>query len=118
MTSAPGLFRSVYRFMASLKLTLIILVVLAAILISANRFGGYDISVGALRRDWYGSWWFNILLGLLMVNLIACTVIRKPWRFWQWGFLVTHSGVLTLMIGAGISFNWKIYGDMEIPEGG
>src|SRR5688572_3919340 len=53
-----------------------------------------------------------------MVNLIACTVIRKPWRFWQWGFLVTHTGVLTLMTGAGISFNWKIYGDMEIPEGG
>ncbi|HKR55819.1 MAG TPA: cytochrome c biogenesis protein ResB [Gemmatimonadales bacterium] len=115
--AARPLFRA-YRFLASLKLTLLILVTLAAILIAATWFSGYDLSVGALRRDLYGSWWFNVLLGLLMANLIACTVIRKPWRFWQWGFLVTHSGVLTLMIGAGISFNWKIYGDMEIPEGG
>jgi hypothetical protein len=111
------MLRKLYRSLASLKLTLAILASLAAILISATWLSGYDISIGALRRDLYGSWWFNILLGLLMVNLIACTVIRKPWRFWQWGFLVTHSGVLTLMIGAGISFNWKIYGDMEIPEG-
>jgi hypothetical protein len=121
MTSAvraSGLFHRVYRFFASLKLTLMILTTLATILFLATWFSGYDISIGALRRDLYGSWWFNVLLGLLMVNLIACTVIRKPWRFWQWGFLVTHSGVLTLMVGAGISFNWKIYGDMEIPEGG
>src|SRR5688572_18735617 len=117
MTTAPALGRRVYRFLASLWLTLIILSVLVAILIYANR-RGYDISMGALRRDFYGSWWFNALLGLLMVNLIACTVIRKPWRFWQWGFLVTHTGVLTLMVGAGISFNWKVYGHMSIPEGG
>jgi hypothetical protein len=115
--SAAVHLRKVYRFTASLKLTLIILTALAAILISATWLSGYDITVGSLRRDLYGSWWFNVLLGLLMANLIACTVIRNPWRFWQWGFLVTHSGVLTLMIGAGISFNWKIYGDMEIPEG-
>jgi hypothetical protein len=117
MTTAPTLGRRVYRFLASLWLTLIILTALVAILIYANR-RGYDLSMGALRRDFYGSWWFNALLGLLMVNLVACTVIRKPWRFWQWGFLVTHTGVLTLMVGAGISFNWKIYGHMSIPEGG
>jgi hypothetical protein len=115
--AARPLYRA-YRFLASLKLTLFILATLAAILFFATWFSGYDVSVGALRRDLYGSWWFNVLLGLLMANLVACTVIRKPWRFWQWGFLVTHSGVLTLMIGAGVSFNWKIYGHMEIPEGG
>ena len=114
---APGPWGRVYRFLASLKLTLIILTALTTILISATWLSGYDLSIGALRRDLYGSWWFNVLLAALMANLVACTVIRKPWRFWQWGFLVTHSGVLTLMIGAGISFNWKIYGDMEIPEG-
>lgn len=112
------LLRKVYRFTASLKLTLIILSTLAVILIAATWLSGYDITVGSLRRDLYGSWWFNILLVALMANLVACTVIRKPWRFWQWGFLVTHSGVLTLLIGAGISFNWKIYGHMTIPEGG
>jgi hypothetical protein len=108
---------STLRGLGSLKITVTVLVALAAILIAATWTSGYDISIGALRRDFYGSWWFNILLGLLMVNLVACTVVRKPWRFWQWGFLLTHTGVLTLMVGAGISFNWKIYGDMAIQEG-
>jgi hypothetical protein len=100
-----------------LWLCVTILAVMAAILIAANLLSGYDITVGSLRRDWYGSWWFLPLMGLLMVNLIVCTVIRKPWRFWQWGFLVTHSGILTLMFGAAVSFQYKIYGDMRIQEG-
>ncbi|MBI2933600.1 MAG: cytochrome c biogenesis protein ResB [Planctomycetes bacterium] len=106
------------RPLGSLRLTLAVLVSLAVILIAATWLSGYDITLGSLRRDLYGSWWFNVLLAVLMVNLVACTVIRKPWRFWQWGFLLTHTGVLTLMVGAGVSFNWKIYGDMAISEGG
>src|SRR5262245_13172085 len=82
--SGAVLLRKAYRFTASLKLTIIILSTLAAILIAATWFSGYDITVGALRRDLYGSWWFNVLLVALMANLVACTVIRKPWRFWQW----------------------------------
>jgi len=105
------------KYLGSLWLTVAVLVVLAAILIAATWASGYDVTVGSLRRDFYGSWWFNILLGLLAANLIACTVRRKPWKFWQWGFLVTHAGVLTLMIGAAISFNFKIYGHMPIREG-
>jgi len=46
-------------------------------------------------------------------------VIRTPWRyFWMWGFLITHSGILTLMIGAAVTFNTKIYGDLQAVEGG
>ncbi len=107
-----------YKFAASLWLLVILLSVMAAILAFATYGAiGYDVTAGSLRRDWYGSWWFLPLMGLLMVNLVCCTVIRKPWRFWQWGFLVTHSGVLTLMIGATISFQFKIYGDMRLVKG-
>lgn len=109
--------RQALRWLGSVWLTVIILLVMTLILIAANVFSGYDISVGSLRRDWYGSWWFLPLMGLLMVNLVVCTVIRTPWRFWQWGFLITHCGVLTLMIGATISFQFKIYGDMRLVEG-
>lgn len=109
--------RKAANALASLRLTIAVLVVLAGILLAATWLSGYDITVGSLRRDFYGSWWFNALMALLMANLVACTVKRKPWRFWQWGFLVTHMGVFTLMAGAAVSFNWKIYGDMQIQEG-
>lgn len=107
-----------YRFLGSLWFLLILLTLIGAILILAMQLDGYDITIGALRGDWYGSWWFNILLGLLMVNLTVCTVVRAPWRnYWQWGFLITHSGILTLMIGAGVTFNSKIYGSLPMAEG-
>ncbi|MBI4563397.1 MAG: cytochrome c biogenesis protein ResB [Planctomycetes bacterium] len=105
------------RFLGSLWFLLILLLSMLGILIAAS-FAGVDIAVGALRRDWYGGWWFNVLMGLLMLNLTVCTVIRKPWKyFWQWGFLITHSGILTLMIGAAVTFNSKIYGDLRAVEG-
>ncbi|HZL73413.1 MAG TPA: cytochrome c biogenesis protein ResB [Planctomycetota bacterium] len=119
-------FRGVIRFLGSLwfLVTLLVLMLIALILPTIinqlfNPDLGYDRTVGALRRDWYGAWWFNILMFLLMVNLTVCTVIRTPWRhFWMWGFLITHSGILTLMIGAAVTFNTKIYGDLQALEGG
>lgn len=105
------------RFLSSLKLTVALLVLLAVLLGGATWMSGYDITVGALRRDFYGSWWFNAILGLLAVNLIACTVKRKPWAFWQRGFLITHLGVLVVLVASAISFNWKVYGDLVVAEG-
>jgi hypothetical protein len=124
LTSRPPL-RSVVRFLGSLTFLILLLSAMLLALILPTIFNqfinpdyGYDRTVGALRRDWYGAWWFNILMFLLMVNLTVCTVIRTPWRFfWMWGFLITHSGILTLMIGAAITFNTKIYGDLQAVEG-
>ncbi len=110
-------FRPVINFLASLKFLLINLGLLTAILLAAASYG-VDITIGALRSDWYGSWWFNILMAALMVNLTVCTLVRKPWEHhWRWGFLVTHTGILTLMIGSAVTFNSKIYGDMQLREG-
>jgi len=115
--------RRIYNFLGSLWFLIILLSTMLLALIAPtiiNWFNpdlGYDVSVGALRSDWYGGWWFNILMGLLMVNLTVCTVKRVPWRFfWMWGFLITHSGILTLMIGAAVTFNSKIYGDLQAME--
>jgi len=116
--------RGVIRFLGSLTFLILLLssmliaLILPTVVNQINPDFGYDRTVGALRRDWYGAWWFNILMGLLMVNLTVCTVIRTPWRyFWMWGFLITHSGILTLMIGAAVTFNTKIYGDLQAVEG-
>lgn len=125
MSSSPPRARGVVRFLGSLTFLIILLGAMLVALILPTIVNqlidpdyGYDRTVGALRRDWYGAWWFNILMGLLMVNLTVCTVIRTPWRFfWMWGFLITHSGILTLMIGAAVTFNTKIYGDLQAVEG-
>jgi hypothetical protein len=117
VSSTISLPRRVYNFLGSLWFLIILLSTTLAILI-AGSFFGVDITIGALRRDWYGAWWFNIIMALLMVNLVVCTVKRTPWKyFWMWGFLITHSGILTLMIGIAVTFNSKIYGDLRAVEG-
>ncbi|MDP6958113.1 MAG: cytochrome c biogenesis protein ResB, partial [Planctomycetota bacterium] len=109
--------RKLFHALASLWMTIPILVVIAAILIFATFFDGLDVTIGAVRKDWYRSWWFNGLLGLLAVNLIACTVKRKPYQLWMWGFLKTHTGILLIIIGSMVSSMFKIYGDMPIAKG-
>lgn len=124
MSSNIPLPRRIYNFLGSLWFLIILLSAMLLALIAPtviNQFDpnlGYDISFGALRQDWYGGWWFNILMVLLMVNLTVCTVKRVPWRFfWMWGFLITHSGILTLMIGAALTFNLKHFGDLQAVKG-
>jgi len=86
-------------------------------LLSGLGFDFIDVSIGALRLDVFGSPWFAAIMVALMVNLTACTIHRKPWKFWQWGYLVTHTGILTLMIGSIVTFYFKTYGQMPLREG-
>jgi hypothetical protein len=77
---------------------------------------GLDKTIGAIRKDLYAPA-FNILLGLMAVNLVVCTLKRKPYKVWMWGFLCTHTGVMIIMVGSYLSYNHKIYGQMGVPEG-
>lgn len=109
------------RVFGSLWMTIPILLAIAVILIMGTvGFGGIglDLSVGAIRKDWYRAWWFQGLLGLLAVNLITCTIKRKPWQIWQWGFITTHWGILMIITGSMVSGLYKIYGMMPVAKGG
>lgn len=108
------------RVFASLWLTIPILLAIAVILILGTvGFGGIglDASIGAIRKDWYRAWWFQGLLALLAVNLITCTIKRKPWQIWQWGFITTHWGILMIILGSSVSGLTKVYGSMPIHKG-
>ncbi|MBW1708399.1 MAG: cytochrome c biogenesis protein ResB [Deltaproteobacteria bacterium] len=83
----------VIDFFASVKLALTLLIILAIASI-AGTFVPQTLSPGeALQRygpqltsffyyldlfDMYHSWWFNILLGFLLLNLIVCSFNRFP----------------------------------------
>lgn len=96
---------------------LIVLLILMGLVLVGGTFIWIDDMVGAIRKDYY-SVAFYIILFLLAVNLVTCTLKRKPYKVWMWGYLCTHSGVLTLMVGAGLTYGLKEYGQMSVPEGG
>ncbi|MHB8971082.1 MAG: cytochrome c biogenesis protein ResB [Pirellulaceae bacterium] len=101
---------------ASLKLAVALLVLLATVLAWATIL---EASRGREMAQWYvyASPWFIGLLGLLGVNILAATLIRRPWRKRQVGFVITHAGLLVLLVGAMQTFQYGIEGQVTLREG-
>src|SRR5204863_7966843 len=65
----------------------------------------------------YGALWFNFWLGALCVNLFCVAAIRYPWKRHQTGFVITHAGIITLLIGAMIDRMWGVEGYLHLTRG-
>jgi cytochrome c biogenesis protein len=129
-------------FFSSLKLTIPLLIVLAALSVIGTlitqqaseheylqRYGEttYTILRGLRLLDMYHSWWFIGVLVLLAINLIACSWKRLPgvWQqvrknksgYARLGTYLTHLSVLLILVGGLIGALWGFKGYMEIVEG-
>ncbi|MEW6376073.1 MAG: cytochrome c biogenesis protein ResB [Thermodesulfobacteriota bacterium] len=76
----------------------------------------------------FSSWWFELLLFLLMVNLITCTLNRFPKirthnrltrREWigKLGPHLTHLSLIVILGGSLIGNIWGFKGHINIPQG-
>jgi len=107
---------SLFRLLASLKLAVALLVLLAAVLAAATV-------VESVRGREFAQWyvyrnpWFIGLLALLAVNVFAAALIRFPWKRSQTGFLVAHAGLLVLLAGSIQTFRGGIEGRLAVLEG-
>ena len=88
---SPGITESLWRFLASLKLTVVLLLCLAVLSIIgtlipqnlnpqdyAQRYGLFGYRLIALFdiADMYRSWWYLGLLLLLVINIVVCSIDR------------------------------------------
>lgn len=105
-----------YEALASLKLAVVVIVLSAAVLGWAT-FIERDFGAAAVRFGIYGAWWFAGLLGLLGLNVLCAALIRFPWKRHQTGFVITHTGILVLLIGCWLSRLGGIDAQMPIFEG-
>lgn len=115
----PWIFRAfdaVFRFLASLKLAVISLTTLAAVLAYGTV---YETTNGpqAVAIDIYQSKWFALLLAMLGVNILCAALIRFPWKKRQTGFVITHAGLITVLIGSFLSIKMTDEGELYIDEG-
>jgi hypothetical protein len=114
--TAFRVIESVWRFFASVRLTIVLLVALGC----AMAYGTYvetSLTNGAARLMVYRTWWFDLLIGLLALNLIGCTLRRAPYKPHQAGWITTHIALLILMAGSVITHRFGEQGQMIIPEG-
>ena len=105
-----------FKLFSSVKLAVILL----AVLIVASIFGTvYETSFDAkvARTYIYNAWWFNLWLVVLCLNLLCSALSRLPWKRHHTGFLVTHLGIIILLVGAMIGRGWGVEGTMTLFKG-
>ena len=114
--SARGATAVLWRSLASLKLAVILIIVLAVVLAWATFM---EAAKGREYTQWYVyySGWFIVLLGLLALNILAATLVRFPWKRSQIGFLVTHAGLWVLLAGSIQTFVAGVEGRLSVAEG-
>src|SRR5205085_1287166 len=97
---------AIFEFFSSLKLAVVLLAVLIAGAIVGTLYeSSFDAKVA--RTYVYGAPWFNAWLVLLGANLTASAFSRWPWKKFHTAFLITHLGIITLLIGSLIG---RIFG--------
>ncbi|MEW6355289.1 MAG: cytochrome c biogenesis protein ResB [Planctomycetota bacterium] len=77
----------------------------------------YSVCVFTRLDRAYSAWWFRALAVLLLVNTLSCTASRYRLRFSQTGFLLTHTGLVLAIVGAGIDGMWEQKGMLPFIVG-
>ena len=115
---------AVIHALGSLKLAMLLFLVIAVAsvwgTIEESRYTSQvDMTFGArlAQHRIYHAWWFTFWLIVLCVNLACVTFTRLPWKKRHTGFIVTHYGIITLLIGSMIGKHAGIEGSMNLRIG-
>ncbi len=66
---------------------------------------------------YYRAWWFECLLGLIGLNVLAAMLARIPFTLRQTGFVLTHLSILLIFAGALMTAETGVDGQVVIVEG-
>ncbi len=106
----------IFEFFASLELAVFVILALALVLAVGTV---YESKYGAAvaSREIYRSLWMQGLLWLFMLNLAAAALSRLPWRPHHIGFLVTHLGIIILLLGSWVTQRAGVDGNLVLAPG-
>lgn len=108
--------RAVLQAVGSLGVGALLLLLLMVAMGSATV---YESAHGTEQAQamFYGTPWFRGLLTLLAVNLGAAVLGRLPIQRRQIPFVVTHVGLLTILLGALVTYRFGLSGQLTLGEG-
>lgn len=109
-------FSRIFDFFASLELAVFLILTLAAVLSVGTVYESkYGAAVAAQLV--YRSWWMQVLLWLFMFNLAAVAISRLPWKKHHVGFLITHLGIIVLLLGSWVQQKRGVDGVLALAPG-
>ncbi len=108
--------KKLYNLLISTK-TMTVLFVLFATAMGVATFIENDFGTMTARTLIYNSFWFELLMILLAVNLIGNIIRFKMFQKKKWAIFLFHIAFLVILIGAGITRYISFEGMMPIREG-
>lgn len=105
----------VIHLLGSLQLALVLLATIA-IACAIATFAESNFNTKIAQTYIYKAPWFQVWLAVLCVNLFAVTLTRWPWQKRHIGFVVTHYGIITLLIGAMIGMQTGFEGNVTLRK--
>ena len=112
-----SLFWQVIHLLGSLQLALFLLATIG-IACGVATFTESHFDSKVAHAMIYKAPWFLAWLGLLCLNLFAVTLTRWPWERKHLGFVITHYGIITLLIGAAIGSKLGFEGNVTLQVHG
>lgn len=108
-----SLFWQIIYLLGSLQLALLLLATIgiacAVATFTESHFDSKVAHAVIYKAPWFLGW-----LALLCLNLFAVTLTRWPWQKKHFGFVLTHYGIITLLIGAAIGSKWGFEGNVTL----
>jgi hypothetical protein len=105
----------VIHYLGSLQLALILLATIA-IACAIATFAESNFNTRIAQTYIYKAPWFQLWLAVLCVNLFAVTLTRWPWQRRHIGFVVTHYGIITLLVGAMVGMQTGFEGNVTLRK--
>jgi hypothetical protein len=109
--------RRFFRTFGSLKLAVVTLTALAVVLALATIYES-KTSTRQVQALVYQSWWFITLLFALALSVFCSAMTRFPWKKSQASFVITHAGILVMLVGSIVGLLGGAEGSITILEGG
>ncbi len=105
-----------FKFVSSVKLAIPLMLILAIVVATGTVFESqYNSEYSNLLI--YKTTLFEILMFCLWINILCATISRIPFQKRHTGFVITHIGILTLLIGGFVTNHFGLDGQLSITEG-
>ena len=99
-------------------MAVVLISVLATVLAWATFLEShYGDKSGAARYAIYEVWWFAAMIAILGLNVLCSALVRLPWKRRHIGFLLTHAGILLLLVGCLLTNRSGINAILSVYEG-
>lgn len=113
---ARSIVAPVFDALASIRLAVVTMALLGvtcawATIVESRR------GTAAAQGEFYRTWWFSLMLGVLAANILLSMLKRYPWKRHHAGFVIAHLGILSLLAGSLVSLRYGLDSHMALYDG-